>query len=234
MARSLWIGIAVVGGGLLLYLLVSNGSASLTETGDEVSRALYLGLWGAVLAAGILGSGLRLSYVARSLALWLVVILALVASYQYRYELQDVASRISAGLIPGSPLSITDSEGRQQVVLEKLANGHFGGRISVNGVGVDAIVDTGATTTVLTAADARRAGFDTADLSYTVPVATANGMARAAQVRVDALGVGRIVRNNVPVLVAEGQALGQSLLGMNFIGTLAGFDVRGDRMILRD
>jgi len=27
MARSLWIGIAVVGGGLLLYLLVSNGSA---------------------------------------------------------------------------------------------------------------------------------------------------------------------------------------------------------------
>ena len=93
---------------------------------------------------------------------------------------------------------------------------------------------TGATTTVLTAADARRAGFDTADLSYTVPVATANGMARAAQVRVDALGVGRIVRTNVPVLVAEGQALGQSLLGMNFIGTLAGFDVRGDRMILRD
>src|SRR4051812_17117469 len=118
MARSLWIGNAVVGGGLLLYLLVSNGSASLTETGDEVSRALYLGLWGAVLAAGILGSGLRLSYVARSLALWLIVILALVASYQYRYELQDVASRISAGLIPGSPLSITDSEGRQQVVLE--------------------------------------------------------------------------------------------------------------------
>jgi aspartyl protease family protein len=28
--------------------------------------------------------------------------------------------------------------------------------------------------------------------------------------------------------------LEQSLLGMNFIGTLAGFDVRGDRMILID
>ena len=114
MARSLWIGIAVVGGGLLLYLLVSNGSASLTETGDEVSRALYLGLWGAVLAAGILGSGLRLSYVARSLALWLSSSWRWSPCYQYRYELQDVASRVSAGLIPGSPLSITERTARQR------------------------------------------------------------------------------------------------------------------------
>ena len=30
------------------------------------------------------------------------------------------------------------------------------------------------------------------------------------------------------------QSLSQSLLGMNFIGSLSGFDVRGDRMILRD
>ena len=36
------------------------------------------------------------------------------------------------------------------------------------------------------------------------------------------------------MLVAEGNGLDQTLLGMNFIGTLSGFDVRGDRMILRD
>ena len=233
MARSLWIGIAVVGGGLMLYLLVSNGGASLTETGDEVSRALYLGLWGAVLAAGILGSGLRLSYVARSLALWLLVILVLVASYQYRYELQDVASRISAGLIPGSPLSITDSEGRQQVMLEKLANGHFGGRVSVNGVGVDFIVDTGATSTVLTTADARRAGFERrisairSDRDRQRHGPRRPGQGRYAQRRPHRA-------QQCPGAGCRRPALDQSLLGMNFIGTLAGFDVRGDRMILRD
>ena len=29
--------------------------------------------------------------------LWLLVVLVLVAGYQYRYELQDVASRVTAG-----------------------------------------------------------------------------------------------------------------------------------------
>jgi aspartyl protease family protein len=36
------------------------------------------------------------------------------------------------------------------------------------------------------------------------------------------------------VLVAEAGMLEQTLLGMSFLGSLSGFDVRGDRMILRD
>ena len=50
----------------------------------------------------------------------------------------------------------------------------------------------------------------------------------------DELAVGGIVRRSVPLLVAEDGRLGQSLLGMNFIGTLSGFELRGDRLILRD
>jgi aspartyl protease family protein len=38
----------------------------------------------------------------------------------------------------------------------------------------------------------------------------------------------------VPVLIAEPGRLETSLLGMNFIGTLSGFDMRGQRLILRD
>jgi aspartyl protease family protein len=38
----------------------------------------------------------------------------------------------------------------------------------------------------------------------------------------------------VPVFVAARGQLEQSLLGMNFIGTLSSFEIRGDRMILRD
>ena len=48
------------------------------------------------------------------------------------------------------------------------------------------------------------------------------------------VAVGGIVRKNLPLLVAESGRLDQSLLGMNFIGTLSGFDVRGDRLVLRD
>ncbi len=50
----------------------------------------------------------------------------------------------------------------------------------------------------------------------------------------DVIAVGSIERRRVPILVAEDGKLGQSLLGMNFIGTLSGFDMRGDRLILRD
>ncbi|TIU69747.1 MAG: TIGR02281 family clan AA aspartic protease, partial [Mesorhizobium sp.] len=39
---------------------------------------------------------------------------------------------------------------------------------------------------------------------------------------------------DMTVMVAAPGMLEQSLLGMNFIGSLSGFDVRGDRMILRD
>lgn len=67
-----------------------------------------------------------------------------------------------------------------------------------------------------------------------MPVATANGNTRAAAVRVSELSVGGIVRRDVTVLVAAPGTLPQSLLGMNFIGSLSGFDVRGDRMTLRD
>ena len=43
-----------------------------------------------------------------------------------------------------------------------------------------------------------------------------------------------LAARNAAVLVAPPGSLWQSLLGMNFIGSLSGFDVRGDRMILRD
>jgi len=104
----------------------------------------------------------------------------------------------------------------------------------VNGTPIRAVVDTGATSTVLTAEDAQAAGFNPAALNFTIPVSTANGMARAAGVKTNALSIGGIVRKDMPVMVAAPGTLGQSLLGMNFIGSLSGFDVRGDRMTLRD
>jgi aspartyl protease family protein len=234
MSRFLWIILAVIGGGLILLVLNDSSGETFGITNDAFGQTLYFGIWGTVVAAGILGSGMRLGYVARTLALWMVVILALIAGYQYRYELQDFASRVTAGLVPGSPLSITDSEGNHTVMLEKLANGHFGTTALVNGTAINVMVDTGATSTVLTVADAERAGFDTSRLNYTITVSTANGMARAASVVADEISIGAITRRRVPMLVAEGNGLDQTLLGMNFIGTLSGFDVRGDRMILRD
>ena len=153
-----------------------------------------------MLAVGILASGRRLGDTARALAMWMLIILVFVAGYQYRYELQDFANRVTVGLVPGSPLTVND--GGNTVMLEKLANGHFGARGEVNGASVDFIIDTGASSTVLTVADAEAAGFDTSKLSFNVPISTANGNATAAVVVADTVSVGTISRKRVPVFVA--------------------------------
>ncbi|MBB6465002.1 aspartyl protease family protein [Aminobacter lissarensis] len=233
MSRLYWVVIAVLGGGLLLLLFNHSSGETLGLNNDSFGQLIYAGALLLVIGAGVLRRGTRLSDTVRGVALWVVIVLVFVAGYQYRYELQDVAGRVTAGLVPGSPMSALDGDGRATVTLDKLTNGHFGARMQVNGQTIEVMVDTGATTTVLTVADARRAGFDLESLSFTVPVSTANGIAHAARVTAASVQLGAIERKNLPMLVAD-KGLEQSLLGMNFIGSLSGFDVRGDRMILRD
>lgn len=230
----LWIILGVMALGLV-FLLASGDSGSVFGMEDEAfARTLYLGVLAAVVSVGVLGSGIRFGQAARTMAIWAAIILVLMAGYQYRYELQDIASRVTAGLVPGSPLSITDEDGRAAVMLDRMASGHFEVRAEVNGTPVTVMVDTGATGTVLTAADARRAGYDPDTLSFDVPIMTANGQARAARIVAEELRVGDIVRTRLPLLVVPEGQLDRSLLGMNFIGTLSGFDMRGERLILRD
>lgn len=230
--RFIWIVLALIAAAAIF--LVARDTMSPAGASDDLGQLLYLGILGLVLAAGILGSRRRLGETARSLAIWALIVLALVAGYQYRYELQDIASRVTAGLVPASPISITDADGGVTVMLEKLPNGHFEVDALVNGGSVRMMVDTGATTTVLTLRDAERAGIDTSALSFQVPVSTANGRAMAARIVLDEIGIGAITRSRVPALVASETMLDQSLLGMNFLGTLSGYDIRGDRLILRD
>lgn len=203
MSRLYWVVIAVLGGGLLLLLLNHSSGETLGLNNDSFGQLIYAGALLLVIGAGVLRRGTRFGDTVRSLAMWVVIVLVFVAGYQYRYELQDVASRVTAGLVPGSPMSALDGDGRATVTLDKLTNGHFGARMQVNGQTIDVMVDTGATTTVLTVADARRAGFDLESLSFTVPVSTANGIAHAARVTAASVQLGSIERRNLPMLVAD-------------------------------
>lgn len=234
MNRFFWVLMILIGVGVALLMLNDSAGSTFGVENYDFSRLIWLGALVALIGAGLLRSGRPLGAMARNLGTWAVIVLALIAGYQYRYELQDFASRVTAGLVPGSPLALGLEDGHATVTLDKAGNGHFEARIMVNGTPVRAVVDTGATSTVLTAQDAQAAGFNPAVLNFTIPVSTANGMARAAAVRTDELAIGGIIRKDMPVMIAAPGMLGQSLLGMNFIGSLSGFDVRGDRMILRD
>jgi len=71
-------------------------------------------------------------------------------------------------------------------------------------------------------------------LRFSITTHTANGEAQAAPVLLQSLKIGEIERNNIRALVARPQALSDSLLGMNFLNSLSGYNVRADQLTLID
>ena len=230
----LWLILGIIGAAALLLVLNHDAGTVFGLDNDQFGGAVFYSVWALVVAAAIFPRRARWRDVARNAVLWLAIILVLMAGYLYRYDLQDVGARLSGGLIPGSPISQADEAGRMRITLIRGNDEHFHARSSVNGATVDFLVDTGASTVVLSDADARRAGIDPAQLSYTMPVTTANGRTTAARVSIDTLDIGEIRRKNVMAMVARPGSLDTSLLGMNFLSTLTSFDFRGDRLILTD
>lgn len=232
--NGFWIILGVIGAGLILLILNHDSGTLFGLQNNQFAHILYLGVWGAVIGAAILPRAGGLGAAARNAAIWLAIILLLMTVYVYRYDLQDIGSRMTAGLIPGSPVSVQTADGRDQVLIIRSSNGHFEARGAVNGEPISFLIDTGAGAVVLTHEDAEAAGIDTASLSYSVPVATANGVTTAAPVRIESLKIGDLERNRVQAMVARPNALFTSLLGMSFLETLWGFEIRGDRLILTD
>jgi aspartyl protease family protein len=95
------------------------------------------------------------------------------------------------------------------------------------------VVDTGATSVVLTAEDAKAAGLPLALLNYSVSIETANGRARAAPVTLDRVAMGELEERSVEALVVQSGQLRTSLLGMSFLNRLQSWQVNGDRLMLK-
>jgi aspartyl protease family protein len=159
--------------------------------------------------------------------LWVVVGLVLVIGYSYRYELNNVANRVMAELIPGHVVS----HGRT-VEVARTNSGDFDISARVNGVRVPMVLDTGASSVVLTPQDAKAAGLPLEVLNYTVSIDTANGRTRAAQVTLDRLAVGGLEERSVEALIVQPGQLRTSLLGMSFLNRLQSWQVSGDRLVM--
>jgi aspartyl protease family protein len=169
-----------------------------------------------------------LTRVVGSVAVWAMLLLALVGAYSYRFEATDFLGRVASELMPSEP---EVGQGGEVIVTRRL-NGEFAVTGRVNGQRVTFLFDTGASVVVLTGADARRAGIDTSGLSFDVPVTTANGAALAAEVGLDEIAIGPIVMHSVRALVARPGALEESLLGMSFLERLKSYTVERGRLIL--
>jgi aspartyl protease family protein len=170
----------------------------------------------------------RLSKALEAMLFWAVVGLLLVVGYTYRFELREVADRVTAELVPGH----VAGHGRS-VEIVRGRNGDFALAAHINGARVPMVLDTGASSVVLTQAAAKAAGLPIEVLDYSVKVDTANGHTRAAPITLDRLAIGGLTERAVPALVVQPGQLKNNLLGMSFLNRLRSWEVRGDRLRMR-
>ena len=111
-------------------------------------------------------------------------------------------------------------------------SGEFALLARINGVSAPMVIDTGATSVVLTYETAKAAGLPLELLEYDVDVETAGGHTRAARLTLDRLAIGKLVERSVPALVVPHGQMKTNLLGMSFLDRLERWEVRADRLML--
>ena len=214
----------------LAALIASNDQDAIANLLSHDSGSLALKLALAIFVGGLVLTLYRerLSKALEALLFWAVVGLLLVVGYSYRFELRDVGDRVIAELMPGH----VASHGRRVEVVRG-HGGDFAVGAHINGARVPMVLDTGASSVVLTQEAAKAAGLPLEVLVYNVNVDTANGRTRAAPVTLDRLAVGGLTERAVPALVAQPGQLKNNLLGMTFLNRLESWEVRGDRLRMR-
>lgn len=160
---------------------------------------------------------------------WLAVVLTLGTAYALLHQPEQLG--------PGEPPPVaarpapTAPAAEAAHVVRAGPHGHFVVEAVIEGVPVALLLDTGASDLVIAPADARRLGHHGPRLRFERRYETANGVIRAAPVRLREVRIGQLSLYDVDAAVTEGD-LPVSLLGMSFLRRLGGYRVEGDRLLL--
>ena len=228
--RPAWHGWVILGA-LVAFGLIVLGLSRLFPGRASSTDWTYVIRDGGILIlvmSSLLARRLPLKGVARNALIWAGLAGVLVLGFTYKDDLGQAFIRVRSSLVPGYATPIGDHE----MVISRDANGAFYVVGRVNGQPVNFLVDTGASDIVLSPADARRLGVDTAALTFAEPFETANGIGRGARYTADQLQVGGVRLSKVSVSINR-EPMSSSLLGMTFFKRLESFTVQGDQLRLK-
>ena len=210
-------GLRLAAGLMLVGLCVmAQAESSVMLTGTIGSRAILIVNGGApkTLAVGETYQGVKL-----------------VALQAEQATVESGGKRIALRM--DTPASIggggPSSAGGNRIVLPADSRGHFMTQGAINGRTVSFMLDTGATTVAISAADALRIGLDYSK-GTPVQINTANGVAAGYRLRLNSVRVGDVEVYDVDAIVSE-QSMPFVLLGNSFINR---FSMRrdADQMVL--
>jgi len=117
------------------------------------------------------------------------------------------------------------------VTLNSDRSGHFQADVRVDGRTIEFLIDTGASFVALNEKSAARLGIHPSARDYNVRTQTANGIGKAARVRLDRVELNGITVRDVEAFVMPDEALSTNLLGMSFLSRVKWTHDRG-RLVL--
>ncbi|WP_020593764.1 retropepsin-like aspartic protease family protein [Kiloniella laminariae] len=214
-----------------LYFLAESFPATLTNEDNQIDLVRLLAILLLIMSSAV---GLRRISVAtlprylRDIAIWVCIFAVLLLGYSYRDLFSDAGQRMSSVLLPGQA-HVTD---HGELVFSRSRDGHFYIDATADGTAVRFLVDTGASSLVLSPSDADRLGFDFNQLLFNQTFETANGTGRGARAQLGSMTLGTATFESIPVSINEAP-MSTSLLGMSFLKRLHSFEFQGDQLILR-
>lgn len=190
--------------------------------GDNGPSIVYYILAIVLVGSSLIGMRLPIAKAAKMALAWVAIFAGVFVLFSFRSEFSALGDRLYASAF-GTPL---ESGGELRIPMAE--DGHFWVRGSVNGESVRFLVDSGASTTTLSAETAREAGVQPTNRQ--VMVSTANGRVIMSRAYIDRLELGSIDRSEFPVDINPSDDT--NILGMNFLSSLSGWRVeRGDLVL---
>lgn len=163
---------------------------------------------------------------------------------QYLAEGRDMKSAVHATLPNSSEHVVqllqraieiaTPSTNSETIRLRADNQGHFWGTASIEGKQVEMMLDTGASSVLLTQDDAYEVGIVLSKIAYDVPFYTAAGEKLFGSATVKSLSIFGTTFHNVPVYISpEQDPNGASLLGMSVLKNFSNVSFSGNQLVIR-
>jgi len=193
---------------------------------DQALNLVYL--FGCLLLVGsaLLVRRLPLGQTLKMILAWALIFAVLFAVIALRQDFMALGRRMIG--------EVTGSAGQEarggELRIRRSSDGHFWADAEVNGRFVRFMIDSGATTTTLSAAAARAAGVEPSD-NFGVMVDTANGTVVMQRGNIARFRLGPIERADLATHIAPNDMI--SVIGMNLLSSLRGWSVEGDTLVLR-
>lgn len=147
-------------------------------------------------------------------------------------RMSSVDAQEEAKVPTARPSHNASSRSSGQFTASRAPDGHFYAQAQINGRPVEMMIDTGASSVVLSRSDARRIGIDVDKDRFTERASTAGGNIAIMPVTLRTMSLGSLTERNVPAFVANSD-LQVSLVGQSFLQRVDSVEIASGQIRLR-